>query len=58
MMEESFNSLDLGNEIDKAVEAALHEGRTVDIKSENLKTLSTIEMGDLIATKLKSSLKD
>jgi len=57
MMEESFNSLDIGNEIDKAVEAALHEGRTVDIKSKNLKTLSTIEMGDLIAIKLKSSLK-
>ena len=57
MMEESFNSLDIGNEIDKAVEAALHEGRTVDIKSKSLNTLSTVEMGDLIASNLKSSLK-
>ena len=57
MMEESFNSLDLGNEIDKAVEAALHDGRTVDIKSKSLNTLSTVEMGDLIASKLKNSLK-
>ena len=57
MMEESFNSLEIGNEIDKTVEAALEEGRTVDIKSKKAKTLSTIEMGDLIASKLKSRLK-
>jgi len=57
MMEESFDSLEIGNEIDNAVEEALQEGRTVDIKSKRLKTLSTIEMGDLIANKLKSKLK-
>jgi len=57
MMEESFNSFEIGNEIDSAVEEALHEGRTVEIKSEKLKTLSTMEMGDLIASKLKSRLK-
>ena len=57
MFEESFNSLEIGNEIDNAVEAALQEGRTVDIESKSLKTLSTIEMGDLIGSKLKSRLK-
>jgi len=57
MLQESFNSLEIGNEVDKAVEKALKEGRTVDIKSENLKTLSTEEMGDLIAEQLKSRLK-
>ncbi len=57
MFEESFNSLEIGNEIDIAVEEALHEGRTLDIASKSLKTLSTIKMGDLIASKLKSRLK-
>ena len=57
MLQESFNSLEIGNEVDKAVEEALKEGRTIDIKSEKLKTLSTEEMGDLIAEQLKSSLK-
>ena len=57
MMQESFNSLEIGNEVDKAVEEALKEGRTVDIKSEKLKILSTEEMGDLIAEQLKSRLK-
>ena len=57
MLQESFNSLEIGNEVDKAVEEALKEGRTVDIKSEELKTLSTEEMGDLIAEQLKSRLK-
>ena len=57
MMEESFNSREIGNEIDRAVEGALQDGRTEDIKSKEFKTLSTIEMGDLIANKLKSRLK-
>ncbi|MFX0009518.1 MAG: isocitrate/isopropylmalate dehydrogenase family protein [Candidatus Hermodarchaeota archaeon] len=57
MMEESFNSSEIGNEIDKAVEAALQEGRTEDIKSKDLKTLTTVEMGNLIANKLKNRLK-
>lgn len=56
MMQESFESK-LGKEIEKAVEETLIEGRTVDIKNPNLKTLSTQEMGDLIAEKLKSRLK-
>ena len=57
MFEESFNSLEIGNKIDNAIEAALQEGRTVDIENKSLKTLSTIEMGDLIANKLKGKLK-
>ncbi|MBY8979714.1 MAG: 3-isopropylmalate dehydrogenase [Candidatus Lokiarchaeota archaeon] len=57
MFEESFNSSEIGRNIDNAVEAALQEGRTLDIQSKSLKTLSTIEMGDLIASKLKSTLK-
>ncbi len=57
MLQESFNSLEIGNEVDKAVEEALKEGRTVDIKSEKLKTLSTEKMGDLIAEQLKNRLK-
>jgi 3-isopropylmalate dehydrogenase len=56
MMQESFESK-LGKEIEKAVEETLTEGRTLDIKNPNLKTLSTKEMGDLIAEKLKSRLK-
>ena len=57
MFEESFNSLEIGNDIDIAVEEALQEGRTIDIESKNTKTLSTIELGDLIVSKLKSRLK-
>ncbi|MFW9898070.1 MAG: isocitrate/isopropylmalate dehydrogenase family protein [Candidatus Thorarchaeota archaeon] len=56
MLQESFNSK-IGNEIEMAVEEALREGRTVDIKNPNLKTLSTKEMGDLISEKLKIILK-
>ena len=57
MFEESFGSSEIGNEIDYAVEEALQKGRTVDIKSKSLETLSTMEMGDLIANILKSKLK-
>ena len=56
MMEESFQSK-IGNEIENAVEEGLKEGRTVDIKNPNLKTLSTKEMGDLISEKLRNKLK-
>ncbi|MFX0076330.1 MAG: isocitrate/isopropylmalate dehydrogenase family protein [Candidatus Hermodarchaeota archaeon] len=57
MMQESFNSYVIGKEIENAVEEVLEEGRTVDIQSKGYKTLTTIEMGDLIASKLKSRLK-
>ena len=57
MMQESFNQPKIGNKIENAVKETLNEGRTVDIKNPNLKTLSTKEMGDLIASKLKNRLK-
>lgn len=57
MMQESFNNFEIAREIESAVEDALLEGRTVDIKNPNLKTCSTQEMGDLISKKLKSKLK-
>ena len=57
MMQESFNSTEIGIEIEKAVEEALLEGRTIDIEIQNLPTLSTKEMGDLIAKNLKNRLK-
>ncbi len=57
MMQESFNHSDIGKDVENAVEDALLEGRTADIKNPNLKTLSTKEMGDLISEKLKNILK-
>ncbi|MHA1688990.1 MAG: isocitrate/isopropylmalate dehydrogenase family protein [Promethearchaeota archaeon] len=57
MLSTSFDQKKLGNEIELAVEEALAEGRTVDIKNPTLKTLSTTEMGDLISQKLKQHLK-
>jgi len=56
MMQESFGAPEIGKEIESSVEDALAEGRTVDIKSKNLKTFSTNEMGDLISEKLKEKL--
>ncbi|GAG36768.1 unnamed protein product, partial [marine sediment metagenome] len=50
-------NLEIAREIESAVEDALLEGRTVDIKNPNLKTCSTQEMGDLISKKLTSRLK-
>lgn len=57
MMQESFNSPEIGNLIDKSVEAALNEGRTIDIRSKAFKTLTTREMGNLIVKKLIPMLK-
>ncbi len=57
MMEESFSALEIGQAIEKSVELALNEGRTVDIDNPNIKTLSTSEMGTLISKKLKEMLK-
>lgn len=57
MMQESFNQIDIGNEIEMSIENALIEGRTIDIKNPEIKTLSTKEMGDLISNKLKNKLK-
>lgn len=57
MMEESFQQQEIGNKIEKAVEKALKEGRTIDIKQEGIQTYSTEEMGDKIAEFLKKELK-
>ncbi|MHA1293580.1 MAG: isocitrate/isopropylmalate dehydrogenase family protein [Promethearchaeota archaeon] len=57
MVQESFTQQEIGNEIESSIEDALLEGRTLDIKNPKLKTLSTKEMGDLIAENLKSRLK-
>jgi 3-isopropylmalate dehydrogenase len=57
MMQESFEQLELGNDIERSIEDALKEGRTKDIENPNIKTLSTREMGDLISEKLRSRLK-
>ncbi len=48
---------DIGNDIENCIEQALGEGRTVDIKSDKLKILSTVDMGNLITNKLKERLK-
>ena len=57
MMQESFQSPDIAQLIEVSVEEALNEGRTIDLKNSQIKTLTTIEMGDLITEKLKLSLK-
>ena len=57
MIQESFNSVKIAQEIERAVEKALYEGRTVDIQEKHLKILSTQEMGELIAAKLRKNLK-
>ncbi|MFX1503562.1 MAG: isocitrate/isopropylmalate dehydrogenase family protein [Promethearchaeota archaeon] len=57
MMQESFNSPEIGILIEKSVEKALNEGRTIDIENKACKTLTTIEMGDLIVKKLINLLK-
>ena len=57
MMQESFNSMQIALEIENAIQKTLYEARTVDIKEKNIKTVSTQEMGDLIAIKLKELLK-
>lgn len=59
MMEESFKLPNLGSSIEQAVQAALAKGRTQDLqtKTSGVKTCSTIEMGDLISSELKTILK-
>ena len=57
MMQESFQSSDIAQLIEDSVEEALNEGRTIDLKNPEIKTLTTIEMGDLINEKLKMNLK-
>lgn len=57
MMHESFHSSDVAKEIESSVEEALKEGRTIDLQNSEIKNLTTKEMGDLIAEKVKLRLK-
>ncbi|MBD3187166.1 3-isopropylmalate dehydrogenase [Candidatus Bathyarchaeota archaeon] len=57
MLAETFKEMDVAAMIEQAVEETLDEGRTVDIQKEGLPTLSTGEMGNLIAEKLGKLLK-
>lgn len=57
MLEESFKQEEIAHDIEKSVEEALNEGRTIDIENKLLETLTTTQMGDLISEKLKSFLK-
>ena len=57
MMQESFQSPEIAEEIENSVEEALREGRTFDLQNPDMKNLTTKEMGDLIAEKLKIRLK-
>jgi 3-isopropylmalate dehydrogenase len=57
MMQESFNSMEIAEDIEISINQALYEGRTIDIQEKRIKTMNTQEMGDLIANKLKKSLK-
>ncbi len=57
MMQESFQSIQMAQEIENSVKEALLIGRTIDIKKEGINTLSTSQMGDLISQKIKIKLK-
>ncbi len=57
MMHESFHSPVVAQEIESSVEEALKEGRTIDLQNSEIKNLTTKEMGDLVAEKLKLRLK-
>lgn len=63
MLEESFGDAVNGTYIEQAVEQSLWKGRTLDIlpsdknQKSGLKSLNTIQMGNLISTELKTLLK-
>jgi 3-isopropylmalate dehydrogenase len=57
MLSETFKETEIANAIEFAVESALGKGRTPDIKKEDLPTLTTTEMGDLIASELGDVLR-
>ena len=57
MLSEAFDEHQIATDIESAVDQALREARTVDIKKNGLPTLKTAEMGDLIAKNLKLILK-
>ena len=57
MIQESFENPKVAIEIERAIENSLILGRTKDIQEKRLKTLTTIQMGDLISQELKTILK-
>jgi 3-isopropylmalate dehydrogenase len=57
MLSETFHEYDIALAIDQAVEQSLLKGRTPDVAKEDLPTLATAEMGDLIAEELRGILK-
>ena len=57
MVQESFKNQKIAFEIEEAIENSLLLGRTIDIQEKRLKTLTTIQMGDLISQELKTILK-
>ncbi|MHA2474569.1 MAG: isocitrate/isopropylmalate family dehydrogenase, partial [Promethearchaeota archaeon] len=58
MIQESFKEPHIANMVEIAVEEALKDGRTVDIKNPKINTLNTQEMGDLVIEKLVNLLKN
>ena len=53
MLRYSFNMDEAADAVDAAVKKVLEDGyRTVDIMSEGMKQVGTIEMGDLIAERI------
>ncbi|MBN2150372.1 MAG: 3-isopropylmalate dehydrogenase [Candidatus Lokiarchaeota archaeon] len=57
MLSESFKENAIAKAVGDAVEAALLKGRTQDIAKDGMPTLSTSEMGDLVAGELRAALK-
>ena len=57
MLQESFRNQKIAQEIEQGIENSLLKGRTKDIMEDGIKTLSTVQMGDLIAQELKKILK-
>ncbi|MHA2186076.1 MAG: isocitrate/isopropylmalate dehydrogenase family protein [Promethearchaeota archaeon] len=58
MIQESFKAPHIANMVEAAVEEALKDGRTVDIKNPKIKTLNTQGMGDLVIERLVNLLKN
>ena len=57
MVQESFENQKIAYEIERAIENSLPLGRTKDIQEKGFKTLTTVQMGDLIAQELKTILR-
>jgi len=57
MLSETFKENAIAQAIEDAVEQSLLKGRTPDVAKEGIPTLTTVQMGDLIAGELKKLLK-